>query len=102
MRWEHRKPDGVGDIEHTDDGFKTGVSIPLDEDGYLGRECPACLAAFKIHGDDYDELPEDAVLTCLGSGHAEDHSSFLTAEQVKRVEAAAQVLPRRYVHVVHK
>jgi sarcosine oxidase delta subunit len=100
MSWEDRKPEGVGDIEHTDDGFTTGVSIPLDEDGYLGRECPACEGPFKIHGDDYEALPEDLVLTCPYCGHEEDHSSFLTSAQVKRIEAAAHGIAEQYVHDV--
>jgi hypothetical protein len=98
MSWEQRKPEGIGDIENTDGGFTTGVSIPLDDDGYLGRECPACEGPFKIHGDDYEALPEDPVLTCPYCGHEEDRSSFLTSAQVKRVEAAAQGIAEQYVH----
>lgn len=94
----HRKPEGVGDIEYTDDGFTTGVSIPLDEDGFLGRECPACEGPFKIHGDDYDALPEDPVLTCPYCGHEQDHSSFLTRAQVERVDAAVNAIAEQYVH----
>lgn len=98
MSWEHRKPDGVGDIEYTDDGFTTGVSIPLDEDGFLGRECPTCEGPFKIHGDDYDALPADPVQTCPYCGHEQDHSSFLTRAQVERVDAAVNAIAEQYVH----
>ena len=41
--WEHLpKPEGVGDIKDTDNGFEVSISIPTDDDGYFGRECPAC------------------------------------------------------------
>lgn len=39
MSWEHHLPDGVSDVQKTPDGFTGGVSIPPDEDGYIGRRC---------------------------------------------------------------
>jgi hypothetical protein len=56
--WEHLpKPDGVGEIRETNDGFEALISIPTDEDGYFGRECPACEAPFKMRHDEYEALP---------------------------------------------
>lgn len=98
MSWEDRKPEGVGDIEHTDDGFTTSVSIPLDEDGYLGRECPECDSPFRIRGDDYKALPDETRLTCPYCGHCDDHSEFMTAAQLERVRAAALGIGTQYIH----
>jgi uncharacterized Zn-finger protein len=68
--WEHlRKPEGVGDITETHDGFQTSISIPLDEDGYFGRTCPACDSLFKMRNDAYQALPDEIELTCPYCGH---------------------------------
>lgn len=66
------------------------VSIPLDEHGYFGRECPGCYQIFRIHGEDYDALPDDLVLTCPYCGHQEEHSEFMTSQQRDRVMRVAQ------------
>ncbi len=93
MDWEHRKPDGIGDIESTDEGFTTSVSMPLDPDGYFGRECPSCQAGFKMRHDEYKDLPDELELTCPYCGHRDEHSQFLSASQRTRVMAAAEGLP---------
>jgi hypothetical protein len=60
MSWEHLpKPDGVGDIKPTEHGVETSISIPLDEGGFFGRECPSCEAAFKMRHDEYQALPDE-------------------------------------------
>lgn len=66
------------------------VSIPYDEHGYFGRECPACHQMFRINGEDYDALPDDLSLTCPYCGHREEHSEFMTAQQRDRVMRVAQ------------
>jgi uncharacterized Zn finger protein (UPF0148 family) len=97
--WEHvPKPDGVGDIRETSDGFETSISIPLDEDGYFGRECPACEAPFKMRHDEYEALPEEIELTCPYCGHREEHSSFMSSAQHARVMAAAEGLAEQWLH----
>jgi hypothetical protein len=96
--WEHRKPGGVGDIVHTDTGFTTTVAIPLDAEGYFGRECPSCAALFKMRHDEYHALPDELELTCPYCGHREDHGEFLTTAQRERVTAAAQGLAHQMVH----
>lgn len=98
MTWEHRKPEGVGDITHTEDGFTAPVSIPLDDDGYFGRECPSCAAPFKMVVDEYEALPEEIELTCPYCGHREGHGEFMSTAQRERVTAAAEGLALQYVH----
>jgi hypothetical protein len=96
--WEHRKPDGIGDIVYTDTGFTTKVAIPVDADGYFGRECPSCAALFKVRHDEYHALPDDLQLTCPYCGHRENHGEFLTKAQCGRVSAAALGLAEQMVH----
>lgn len=66
------------------------VSIPYDDHGYFGRECPACHQVFRMNGEDYDGLPDDLSLTCPYCGHVEEHSEFMTAQQRDRVMRVAQ------------
>lgn len=65
------------------------VSIPLDEEGYFGRECPMCHQVFRMHNEDYEALPDEQVLTCPYCGHREDHSEFMTKQQGDRVTRVA-------------
>jgi hypothetical protein len=97
--WEHLpKPDGVGDVRETIDGFETSISIPTGDDGYFGRECPACEAPFKMRHDEYEALPEEIELTCPYCGHREEHSSFVTSAQHARLMAAAEGLAEQWLH----
>jgi hypothetical protein len=98
MGWEHRKPEGIGDVTHTAQGFSAPIAIPVDPHGYFGRECPACASLFKMRHDEYEALPDDPELTCPYCGHREDHGAFFTHAQIERVTAAAQVLAEQFVH----
>ncbi len=73
------------------DGNETfRVSIPTDEHGYFGRQCPSCEQLFRIHSADYEALPDDLKLTCTYCGHVDDHSDFMTQQQRERAMRAAQ------------
>lgn len=98
MSWQERKPEGVGEVRLTEDGFTSSVTISHDEDGFVARECPACEGPFKIRGDDYQALPENPVLTCPYCGHQQDHSHFLSSAQAERARAALHGLAEQYVH----
>lgn len=65
------------------DVFK--VSIPLDEHGYFGRQCPACRQIFRIHNDDYEAAADDLVLWCTYCGHQAEHDEFTTEQQHARL-----------------
>jgi len=41
------------------DEAELSMSIPLDEDGFLRRECPTCEREFKLFVPDEDELKEE-------------------------------------------
>lgn len=99
MSWEDLpKPDGVGEITESEDGFEVSISIPPDEDGYLGRECPSCAAPFKMRADEYKALPDEVELTCPYCGHRAEHSEFMSTAQRERVMAATQGLAEQWIH----
>ncbi|KAB1149125.1 hypothetical protein F7R91_04930 [Streptomyces luteolifulvus] len=84
-----RMPEGAEIVSHQGDEFKVDVSVPLDEDGYLGRQCPECSMSFRMNGEDYKALPDDIELWCVYCGHHQEHSEFMTAQQRDRVMRAA-------------
>jgi hypothetical protein len=77
------------------------VSVPInpDEDGYLGRECPAeeCLGYFKVTpGTGIKDL---APCHCPYCGHTGDNNTFWTQEQL---EYAKSVALRDIAEALHK
>ena len=86
-----RTADGASYQGHDESGnARFSVSIPFDEHGYFGRECPGCHQIFRMHGDDYDALPDDLVLTCPYCGQQDEHSEFMTSQQRDRVMRVAE------------
>lgn len=99
MRWQDLpRPDGISDVSDTEPGFIAAVSIPVDDEGFFGRECPACEAPFKMRADEYDALPDDQRLTCPYCGHQTEHGDFMSAAQEERALAAAGMLAEQFVH----
>jgi hypothetical protein len=99
MSWQERLPDSLSNIETTDEGFQASLSLPVDEDGFFGRECPACEQPFKINADQWEALPDEAEVTCPYCGEQpEDVNDFMTPDQRERVDAAIDALAEQYVH----
>lgn len=69
------------------------VEFPLDEDGYLDRECPNCETQFRWrHGVDVREGSGAADLTqyyCPYCGVAAEADQWWTQEQVEYLQARA-------------
>jgi len=85
-----RFPDGVEFLGDGNDGHVNfRVTIPVDDDGFFGRECPSCEQHFRVSHEDYDRLPDDLRLWCVYCGHNDDHSDFMTQQQVERVTRVA-------------
>jgi hypothetical protein len=70
-----------------------------DEDGYLGRECPAesCLGYFKITTG--TGLTGPAPCHCPYCGHAGDHNTFWTQDQI---DYASSMVRRKVVDAIRK
>ncbi|KAA3639701.1 MAG: hypothetical protein DWP92_04250 [Armatimonadetes bacterium] len=66
--------------------MKTSVSIPLDADGYLRRECPNCIRQFKWFSGETDDRPTGTIdpteYTCPYCGIAAPTSDWWTQEQL--------------------
>jgi hypothetical protein len=99
MSWQHRLPHGISGFRQTGRGFEASVSIPADEEGFFGRRCPDCERFFKMRVDQWEMLPDDAIVTCPYCGRQpEDVNDFMTPQQNQRVQAAAEALAEQYVH----
>ncbi|WP_405818670.1 hypothetical protein OG241_26940 [Streptomyces sp. NBC_01390] len=70
------------------DSLEMQVSIPLDDEGFLGRQCPECSLIFRMNAEEYKALPEDLTLWCVYCGHHTGHSEFLTVQQRNRLMRA--------------
>ncbi|MGY5047046.1 hypothetical protein ACWDE0_15590 [Streptomyces sp. 900105755] len=90
MRDNHRfrLADGVELVDQQDDSFKMQISIPSDDNGFLGRQCPECALIFRMDAEQYKALPEDLTLWCVYCGHHAEHSEFITEQQRERVMRA--------------
>jgi hypothetical protein len=65
------------------------VTIPSDDRGYLGRQCPSCERMFRVHETAYDALPDAARMTCPYCGHGGEIDEYITPQQWARIEQAA-------------
>jgi sarcosine oxidase delta subunit len=99
MSWQHRLPHGISNFRETSQGFQASISIPADEDGFFGRECPDCGRFFKMQVEQWEAVADDALVTCPYCGHRpDDADDFLTPQQNQRVDAAAEALVEQYAH----
>jgi uncharacterized Zn finger protein (UPF0148 family) len=67
------------------------VSIPLDSDGYLDRECPheECESEFKVFADDLREKVCDEGVFCPVCGHTADSGQWYTQNQEEHLTQIA-------------
>ena len=63
------------------------VSIPSDDEGMFGRECPKCNKYFKVKAG--TGLEDISTCTCPYCEHTDDSSNFLTPAQYKYLESIA-------------
>jgi hypothetical protein len=85
----YRLPDGA-EVESHEGSFVTfRVTMPADDAGHIGRQCPSCKQLFRMHAGDYSELPDDQRLTCPYCVFSADHSEFVTPQQLERALAGA-------------
>ena len=67
--------------------IKSEISLPLDEEGYLDRECPNgdCQFLFKVHLEDWKSICRDEEVFCPLCRHAAPAKSWFTQDQVKKI-----------------
>lgn len=81
-------------------GNSVSITIPVDDDGFTGRECPRpdCEGYFKITGG--TGLKEAGIpCHCPYCGHTAAHDQFWTKEQI---EYAKSVAIRKITDALHK
>lgn len=69
-------------------------TLYLDSDGFIRRECPACVGRFKWHSGRTDSTPDDwtepPVYWCPLCGKSAPHGSWWTPAQIEYgIQAAA-------------
>lgn len=84
----YRMPDGAEIVSEDGSSITMRVSLPSDDAGHFGRQCPRCKRIFRMHADDYHALPDDQRLTCPYCCAEEAHGEFLTEQQKERARAA--------------
>lgn len=76
-----------------DDEYTIQVSVPLDSDGFLRRECPHCRQEFKWHNGPANAEAESqtrpAAYSCPLCGQPAADDSWYTSDQVELVKRAA-------------
>lgn len=75
-----------------DDKLEIPFELPLDEHGYLRRQCPRCERLFKWHPDPVDdnrEIESPVVYYCPYCGEPSPVDQWWTNEQVDHAQALA-------------
>lgn len=76
-----------------DDEIQISVSLPLDSDGFLRRECPHCMGQFKWHNGPANEEAEGhappPAYYCPRCGQPAGPDSWFTPAQMEYIEGAA-------------
>lgn len=66
------------------------ISLPLDSDGFLRRECPHCAREFKWHNgpanEEADSQPDPPAYHCPLCGKPAQHDSWFTQQQQNYIE----------------
>ncbi|MCA0179713.1 MAG: hypothetical protein LCH77_09025 [Actinobacteria bacterium] len=69
------------------------MSLPLDSDGFLRRECPNCVQEFKWHhgpaNEEAEAADEPAAYTCPLCGQPAGTDSWFTQAQLDFIEQAS-------------
>lgn len=79
-----------------DDEYQIQISVPLDTDGFLRRECPHCMRQFKWHDGPANEEAErharPEAYSCPLCGQPAGDDSWYTPGQVELIEQSAMPL----------
>lgn len=86
----YRMSNGAEVVSQAGSQVTIQVTMPADDAGHIGRQCPSCKRMFRMHAGDYDALPDDQRLTCPYCRAEDDHSEFVTDQQDKRAIGAAE------------
>jgi hypothetical protein len=85
----HRMPDGAQIVSELGSTVTMRITMPADDAGHFGRQCPSCKRMFRMHAEDCKALPDDLQLTCPYCCLRDGHSEFMPDQQMQRTLAAA-------------
>jgi hypothetical protein len=85
----YRMPDGAEIVSEDGSTVTMHVTLPADDAGHFGRQCPSSARIFRMHVEDYHALPDELRLTCPYCCAEEGHGEFMTEQQKDRAMAAA-------------
>ena len=88
--FRYRLPDGAAIVSEEAGVVKMSVTMPADDSGHFGRQCPDCERMFRINAADYKALPDDQLLTCPYCCVVQLHTEYLTEQQKQRALAAVR------------
>ena len=61
---------------------------------------PRCSQLFRVDADEYEALPDDLQFWCVYCGHHDDHSEFVTRQQLDRAMRAAGDLGEQIIGLI--
>jgi len=77
------------------------LTIPLDNDGFIRRECPHCIRQFKWHSgpanEEAENYPDPVSYYCPFCGQPAGPDSWWTQEQLNYAEGIATPAAARYM-----
>ncbi len=81
-------------------GMRVDIPLPLDEDGYLDRQCPnpSCQSEFKILSQDWIDKVSDAKVFCPTCRFESPASNWNTSQQIEYAKELAIRQVRRNIH----
>ena len=84
--------DVIRDLNHLEHGVQISIEIPIDDEGYLDRQCPhaECRQEFKVLMVDWKEKVPDKKAYCPICGHYDDPGEWNTPEQKEYISDHAR------------
>jgi hypothetical protein len=78
----------MGECAHVDEEILVPLTLPLDADGFLRRECPNCEREFKVFpSGDSEPVPADGYC-CPYCGERAGNDSWFTRGQIRVIDSA--------------
>jgi hypothetical protein len=93
-----RMPVGAEVVATDGDTVRMQVSMPPDEHGFFGRQCPSCTQPFRVDAAEYTALPDELKLCCVYCGHRTDAGDFITEQQLERAKSAVSAWAMQQMH----
>lgn len=81
----------LSELASLEQGTSIPIQIPLDDNGYFDRKCPAsiCQADFKVLFDDWKNLVRDEQVFCPVCRHETESGEWNTLDQVEYIKSQA-------------